>query len=385
MSRRPISRLGRISIAVVGSIVLGASALGTASAQSIPGESLGSGGSGDSAGSEGSAGSGGDGGSTGSLGSAELSDSVSGSLLSSPDYDPDLPIGEDPTRGPLPVPFNIAAGVSAMIAPNTPPPGANDWDCEPSPEHPRPVVLVNPTFTTQALAFQAGSPLLKNAGYCVYTFNYGDVALNGGSMMQAVDDIPTGAQKLSDTVDRVLETTGADQVDLVGHSQGGGIMPDYYLKVLGGAEKVHAKVGISPSTGTTLSQFAFLRSLIPVIGPLVFGSLGGSAGGLTDQVLDSEIAEQVYPDGTTAAPGVETTAIVTRYDWVVTPYSRQFYEEADNVTNIDLQEGCAEDKSEHISTLYSERAWRHVLNALDPENAEEVPCMPVAPFAPWVQ
>lgn len=379
MSRRPLSRPARIAIALVGSIALGGSVIGNAAAQSVPGASIGSDGSGDSAGS------GDQGGSSGSLGSTELSDSVSGSLFSPTEFDPNLEIGEDPTRGPLPVPFNISAGVSAMISPHTPPPGANDWNCKPGPEHPRPVVLVNPTFTTQALAFQAGSPLLKNAGYCVFTFNYGNIAPVSGSMFQALDDIPAGAEVLSDTVDKVLETTGADQVDLVGHSQGGGIMPDYYLKVLGGAEKVHTKVGISPSTGTTLSEFAFLRSLLPVLGPLVFGSLGGSAAGLTDQVLDSEIAKQVYPDGTTAAPGVETTAIVTRYDWVVTPYDRQFYVEADNVTNIDLQEGCAEDMSEHVSTLYSERAWRNVLNALDPEHAEAVPCMPVAPFAPWVR
>lgn len=324
-------------------------------------------------------------GSTGSLGSSELVTSVDGSLMSPPDYDDTLEPGEDPFHGPLPAPFNISAGVSAALAPEVPPPGANDWNCKPSPEHPRPVVLVNPTFTTQALAFQAGSPLLKNAGYCVFTFNYGNITPLPSFPSQALGPIRAAGQVLSDTVDRVLEATGAEQVDLVGHSQGGGILPDYYLKKLGGAEKVHSKVGISPSTGTTLSEFAYLRSLIPILGPLVYGSLELGSTGLTDQVLDSDLAEEVYPDGTTAAPGVETTAIVTRYDWIVTPYDRQFYVEADNVTNVDLQEGCAEDKSEHISTMYSERAWRFVLNALDPENATEVPCIPVAPFAPWVQ
>lgn len=361
MFGRSHQRIGRIGTAIIGSVLLSVSALGTAAAQEVPA------------------------GSAGSLGGPELSDSVDGSLNSQPDFDPNLEPGEDPFHGPLPVPFNIAAGVSAALAPEVPPPGANDWNCKPSPEHPRPVVLVNPTFTTQALAFQAGAPLLKNAGYCVFTFNYGNVTPFPNFPAQALGHIPESAQKLSDTVDAVLEATGAEKVDLVGHSQGGGITPDYYLKVLGGAEKVDSKVGISPSTGTTLSEFAYLRSLLPVVGPAIYGSLESQSAGLTDQVLDSDVAQKVYPDGTTAAEGVKTTAIVTRYDWVVTPYDRQFYVEGDNVTNVDLQEGCAEDKSEHISTMYSERAWRFVLNALDPANAQDVPCMPVAPYAPWVK
>ncbi|WP_333619540.1 esterase/lipase family protein [Dietzia sp.] len=320
------------------------------------------------------------------LGSAEVSASVQGSLMDQPENDPNLPIGEDPFLGPLPVPFNIAAGVKAALAPQVAPPGANDWNCKPSAEHPRPVVLVNPTVTTQALAFQAGAPLLHNAGYCVFTFNYGNVTPFPDFPAQALGDIPTGAQVLSDTVDRVLAASGAEQVDLVGHSQGGGIMPDYYLKELGGAEKVHTKVGISPSTGTSLSTLAFLRTLIPVLGPIVYGSIDTLTPASTQQVYDSEVSKKVYPDGVVSpAEGVENYAIVTDQDEVVTPYTGQFYEGVPEDHNILLQDGCVVDRSEHVSTMYNERAWRHVLNSLDPERRQGVPCFPVAPFAPWVK
>lgn len=320
------------------------------------------------------------------LGSAEVPASIQGSLMSPPENDPSLAVGEDPIHGPLPVPFNISAGVSAAFAPQIAPPGANDWDCKPSPEHPRPVVLVNPTVTTQALAWQAGAPLLKNDGYCVFTFNYGNVTPFEGFPIQAIGDIPTAAQKLSDTVDQVLAATGAEKVDLVGHSQGGGITPDYYLKVLGGAAKVDTKVGISPSTGTNLSTLAFVRTLIPVLGPAILGSMDAFTPASSQQVFDSDVAQKVYPDGTTPAPGVNNYAIITENDEVVTPFTHQYYE-GENAHNILLQDGCAQDQSEHISTLYNERAWRYVLGALDPadERWKDVPCFYVAPFAPWVR
>lgn len=305
--------------------------------------------------------------------------------------DPDVGLSSDlssvetqvPFEGALPVRFDLRAGISAGINPEIAPPGANDWSCKPTPEHPRPVVLINPTLTTQALAWQAGSPFLKNNGYCVFTFNYGNVTPVAGAPFQALGDIPESAQKLSDVVDNVLAATGAEQVDLVGHSQGGGILPDYYLSQLGGAEKVHTKVAISPSTGTTLSEIMWLRSLIPVLGPFVWGSLDMNSSALTQQTLDSPVRLQVYPHGTVAVPGVQYYSIVSEYDEVVTPFTNQYYS-GDNAVNIHLQDGCPADLSEHVSTMYSERAWLHVRNALDPEHAQPVPCFRVAPFIPTV-
>ena len=288
-----------------------------------------------------------------------------------------------PFEGALPVRYDIRAGVNAGINPEIAPPGANDWSCKPTPEHPRPVVLVNPTFTTQALAWQAGAPFLKNNGYCVFTFNFGNITPAPGAPFQALGDIPQSAQKLSDVVDSVLAATGAEQVDLVGHSQGGGILPDYYLSQLGGAAKVHTKVGISPSTGTTLSEIMWLRSLIPVLGPLVWDGLDLSSPALTQQTIDSPVRLQVYPNGTVAVPGVQYYSIISEYDEVVTPFTNQYYS-GENAVNIHLQDGCQADLSEHISTMYSERSWLHVRNSLDPEHAQPVPCFRVAPFIPTV-
>lgn len=291
---------------------------------------------------------------------------------------------QPPTEGPLPVPFDISAGIQAGLQPEIPPPGANDPTCRTTPERPRPVVLVNTTASTQALAFQAGSPLLRNAGYCVYTFNYGNLTGIPSMPIQALGDIRDSARVLQGVVDRALAETGADAVDLVGHSQGGGIVSDYYLKSLGGHEKVHTKVAISPSSGTTLSMLAYFRSLIPVLGPAVYGSVENTTPALIQQVVDSPLALEVYPGGVRNVPGVRTYSIITQYDQIVTPFVNQYYSGPD-ATNILLQDGCAADMSEHVSTLYSERAWLHVLNSLAPEEATPVPCFPVAPYAPFVR
>src|SRR5262245_25406343 len=142
--------------------------------------------------------------------------------------------GSSSTSGPLPV--ATRATVGANLDPETPPPGANRWSCEPSDAHPRPVVLVHGTFANQHANWTAVSPLLVNEGYCVFTRNYGRTRF---SPVYGVGDIRASAEELRGFVDKVLARTRAEQVDIVGHFQGG-LMPRYYLKELGGASKVHA-------------------------------------------------------------------------------------------------------------------------------------------------
>lgn len=297
-----------------------------------------------------------------------------------------------PAHRTLPVVWDLSVAALRTLDATQPPPGANDWKCKPTKEHPRPVVLVNPTGSTQGNAFYAGAPFLKNRGFCVFTFNHGNVTPIAQTPIQGLGDIPASARTLARTVDRVLAATGAAKVDLIGHSQGGGILPDYYLKFAGGGTKVHTKVGISPSTGTTLDEFVFFRSLIPILGPAVYNGLNAGLPALIQQVYDSPVNQRTY--GANATPphvytkalpaGVQYYSIISKYDEVVTPYSVQYYE-GSNANNTLLQNGCVSDMSEHISTLYNKRAWLNALNALDQTPNTPVPCFHVAPFLPYVR
>lgn len=73
------------------------------------------------------------------------------------------------TAAPLSVPHNSFAGLRAEVdTPGGSAPGSNDFSCMPSPQHPRPVVLVHGTAYNRLTAWATMSPALKNAGYCVF-------------------------------------------------------------------------------------------------------------------------------------------------------------------------------------------------------------------------
>src|SRR3954452_25367147 len=152
-----------------------------------------------------------------------------------------LGIGAGSDQADLPVIWNGVYGY-AHTSPTASPPGANDWSCQPTAAHPRPVVLVHGTFADMSNSWQAISPLLKNNGYCVFALNYGSYAGSGAIGVYGPGELRNSAAELNAFVDKVRAATGGAEVDLVGHSQGG-MMPRYYLKFLGGAEEVHTLVG----------------------------------------------------------------------------------------------------------------------------------------------
>jgi triacylglycerol esterase/lipase EstA (alpha/beta hydrolase family) len=280
-------------------------------------------------------------------------------------------IGVSSASAALPVIYNFPTALAVSAAnPGGTPAGAN-VPCTPSAAHPRPVVLVNGTFTNQIMSWNAFSPLLKNNGYCVYTFNYGGPLILG--QIGAYGPVAASAGELKAKVDQVLAATGATKVDIVGWSQGG-MMPRYYLKNLGGASKVNALIGLSPSNhGTTLDGLATLAGFIPGALDLV----GTACPACQDQVAGSPFITALNAGGDTV-PGVKYTVIQTRFDEVVTPYTSAFLTGA-NVTNILIQSKCLLDLGDHISMPYDHVVGREVLNALDPAHKSSTLCTPIVP------
>ncbi len=123
--------------------------------------------------------------------------------------------------------------------------GANDWRCRPSAAHPYPVILLHETAFDMGFDWAELSPMLANAGYCVYALNYGQTALSLGDRFDGLGDIPSAAHQLAEFVQRVRFATRTPRVDIVGHSQGG-MMPNYYLEIPRGGTVCPQAGGPSP-------------------------------------------------------------------------------------------------------------------------------------------
>ncbi|MBF6060650.1 alpha/beta fold hydrolase [Nocardia terpenica] len=282
----------------------------------------------------------------------------------------------------------LAAFAYGVSHPDAAPPGANQGRCAPSAAHPDPVVLVHGTWLNAYDDFAFLSPRLARAGFCVFTFNYGRSApLDGGGIgavlpgRYGVGRIEDSAVQLGDFIDRVRATTHADRVDIVAHSQGGPVA-EQYLKFDGGADKVRRLVSFGATYhGTSLLGMATLGRMITNLGIDILGFYRPIIGPANfEQAEGSEFVQRLNADGDTV-PGVDYTVVDTRFDEVMNPLDRAFLRAGPGATvhDIVLQDGCAQDMSDHLTMMYSPRAASIALHALDPAANPDLSCT----LNPW--
>lgn len=273
------------------------------------------------------------------------------------------------------------AAAAQLTKPGSAPPGSNNWSCKPSAAHPEPVVLVHGASANMTANWQTVSPLLANNGYCVFALTYGVPAGTPFPLNQIGGRNPMeqSAAELGAFVDRVLTATGAREVDIVGHSEGS-LMPDYYVKFLGGAAKVSDYVGLTPLwNGTNVAGLANIYTLARMFG------LGPVVDTIVDQVFaaarqflaGSDFLRKLNEGGSAAVPGVRYTTIMTKYDEAVVPYTSG-YLNAPNATDVVLQNLCPQDFAGHGMVAFDPNATQVILNALDPAHAKPVRCQFVA-------
>lgn len=259
------------------------------------------------------------------------------------------------------------------------PPGANIWECKPTADHPRPVVLLHGTMGNQN-SWDGLSPELAADGYCVFTLDYGqDPSSVMGSMgMYATGDIPTSAREVGAFVGRVLDSTGAGQVDVVAHSQGG-VVARQFLKFEGGANaedpsrnKVRNLITLGATNhGTTMSGMSELAKQIPPMVGLAENIAGKAS---VQQVVGSPVITALNAGGDTV-PGIDYTVVATRGDMISTPPEATFLAAGPGATveNLWVQDLCAADRSDHLTLATSPTAGYIVRKALDP-NFSADPC-----------
>ncbi len=292
------------------------------------------------------------------------------------------PADATPGTPTLPVTYDFFAGARDAIAhPGGSAPGTNDFGCRPSAAHPNPVILVHGTGGNRQTNWATLGPVLHNAGYCVFALTYGTLpgtpypvnALGGLTSM-----IPSAGQ-LRAFVDRVRASTGAAKVDIVGHSEGT-LMPEYYVRYLGGARHVDRYVSLAPYwKGQDSSGYISLEKATRAIGLDPKKVLPCPE--CSEEQYGSSFMRAINAGGTPYAAGVTYTNIMTRNDGIVEPWTDGFVP-GPRTTNIVVQDTCAADRSDHLSLVSSPRTAAFVRTALDPAHPVPVPCVPVSPGIP---
>jgi triacylglycerol lipase len=238
--------------------------------------------------------------------------------------------------------------------------GANNWSCKPTAAHPNPVVMLPGTFANIGANFVKTAPRLTNAGYCVFAMNYGFTALSL-DRVGGLDSITKSATQLDAFVSRVRQATGAAKVDIIGHSQGGSV-PIWWMKKMGGASQVAHYVGWAPSShGTTLNGIVNLGNALNLMGFVTGVSNVAQFPGVIDQTYSSDHTKALWADGNSVPAGPKYTVIATKFDTVVTPYTSQALQGANNIV---LQNKCPWDFAGHVGLFNDGPTLQMTMNAL---------------------
>ena len=255
-----------------------------------------------------------------------------------------------PTPAPMPMPTTpITTAGTALPAVGIA--GVNDPQCR---SDDPPVVLLHGTFSTVASSFSAMTPALQSSGRCVYALGYGS---NGTAPVR------TSATQVAAFIRTVLDVTGADQVDVIGYSQGGLVLRTA-LRDDELAASVSTAVLIAPSFHGTDSPL--LDSLPAGLCPACEDQRAGSA-------LLTELAS-----GGDLGGAVRYVVVSTNQDTVVTPVSSQVpVGPPDRVTALVVQDRCPADTVDHVHLPADPTVIAWTVAALDTggrPDPEALPC-----------
>lgn len=186
-----------------------------------------------------------------------------------------------------------------------------------------PVILLHGLFQNRACWFWARHRLRKRGFEECYALN-----------LPPWKDIESLTERVAKKVDELRHSRGIEQVHLVGHSMGG-IIARNYIQLRGGDRKVARCILLgAPNGGSKLAPFA-----LSPLGRLL----------MPRSVFLNRLAVAEFP------PGVQATAIFSRHDNMVQPYTSARLEEGPNVQLDGLG---------HVALLFSPRALDAVARAL---------------------
>lgn len=217
---------------------------------------------------------------------------------------------------------------------------------------PNPVVLVAGTFSPAA-GLGVLAARLRADGHDVTVFELPDLGRG---------DIPTTSAALAPVVERVRARTGAERVDLVGHSQGG-LVAREYVKTFGGAPHVDKVIGLgAPNHGTLLANLAvWFGDCLTVV---ACRQMAGGSEYLT-----------ALNDGDHSVAAVRYWQLASKTDAVVVPYRTSFLRESDGaIVNVAVQDQCWLRPVGHLSLVLDGAVYSGIRQALAGEAEVALDC-----------
>ncbi|KAM3504449.1 hypothetical protein MY11210_008347 [Beauveria gryllotalpidicola] len=285
--------------------------------------------------------------------------------------------------------FKIAAVLGGLIAVVSASPAAsvnlqalenraikhNDFSCQPSADHPNPVLFLHGLGATWYEDIFLLESFLQTKGFCTFSLTYG--AFDGFPFVGGLKPIDESSYQIAGLINEVHAKTNATKIDIVGHSEGG-FQALYVPKFREGiAALVEHIVAIAPPThGTT---FAHLWTLVQLLGKDARRDIGalleklGCAACNEISIGGSSIAK--LNDGKPIVqPGNKVTIIISKLDELITPTTTAFIRE-DGVENIYVQDYCPFDPVGHIGEAYDMNVWNLVLNSLENQVGRKFFCL----------
>ncbi|HEV7650296.1 MAG TPA: alpha/beta fold hydrolase [Actinophytocola sp.] len=208
-------------------------------------------------------------------------------------------------------------------------------------DRPDPVVVVDGTFGP-AFFYEPLAKRLRDDDHEVFIFELTNLGTG---------DIAATAQDLAAFVADVRSRTGADKVDLVGHSQGG-LVARQYVKYLGGDATVDSLVSLgAPHYGTAVANIADF-----------FG--GGNCLGIVacQQMAVGSDFVNALNDGDDTIGSVRYTNFYSALDELVRPVTNASLQ--DGATNVLIQSQCPVRVVEHVGLALDGTVYSGIRQAL---------------------
>lgn len=243
------------------------------------------------------------------------------------------------------------------------PPGLNRDDCKPTAERPEPVILVHGTGLNGGNSWATVGAALAAEGFCVWAPTIG--APVGMGSTGGLDSL-TGASapQLVAEIDRVRELTGAERVDLVGHSQGAIVASFAAATQRADAVRTVVTLGADPARSGE--------------GPPGFVTAATAVLSAETARHDAEATTAwLGDDDVPFARGVRYVAVTSDHDELTGPIVAPVVPGFVDLRVVRLQDGCEVDRSGHLTVLASPRAVDLVIDALAGPRPQALPrCVP---------